>query len=428
MFLWWGFGAIAALVGSMFGGWLYGKFGGKKTRPSASRSCFSVRSFYYWRRTPSACICRLPSRIRSAGVVAGIADRLRTDVGFRVLFILNLVILVALDGVGTVYNIFFLSAGQGARLFARPPRLIFGGSRYADRFHAHVFLDKLAPRAVQSLAERAHIVPHTDGTSCATTQRVMREGGVDRFVCLNIAVARARRRTSTILRSPFSPSRRRSRSARYIRTRRAHWTSWRRRPRRASAASKFHNEYQDFYVDDKRAFPLYERCAEYGMIMLFHGGADWGISTARQGAAAADARRRGRLPAGNRSSWRTSAGRIWQRTRSAILPTLPSISIRVSPPAPSGRAGRTGHPRLRDGNASCSERIAPGIRRRTRCGICARRIFRKRSWIGSFPKTRCGCWESYKKRKLSVYNGPPCGARPRRSPPRAARGRFFGIF
>ena len=34
-------------------------------------------------------------------------------------------------------------------------------------FHAHVFLDKLAPRAVQSLAERAHIVPHTDGL-CAT--------------------------------------------------------------------------------------------------------------------------------------------------------------------------------------------------------------------------------------------------------------------
>ena len=55
-------------------------------------------------------------------------------------------------------------------------------------FHTHVFPDKLALGAVRSLAERAHIVPHTDGT-LSDTQRIMREDGVDRFVCLNIAVS-----------------------------------------------------------------------------------------------------------------------------------------------------------------------------------------------------------------------------------------------
>ena len=41
---------------------------------------------------------------------------------------------------------------------------------------------------------------------------------------------------------------------------------------------KFHNEYQNFFVDDEKAFPIYERCAKLGFIMLFHGGADRGFS------------------------------------------------------------------------------------------------------------------------------------------------------
>ena len=39
-----------------------------------------------------------------AAVVAGIVDRLRGEVGFRVLFILNIAIIFVLDAVGTVYN------------------------------------------------------------------------------------------------------------------------------------------------------------------------------------------------------------------------------------------------------------------------------------------------------------------------------------
>ena len=34
-------------------------------------------------------------------------------------------------------------------------------------FHTHVFPDKLAQEAVRSLAERAHIVPHTRMASIA---------------------------------------------------------------------------------------------------------------------------------------------------------------------------------------------------------------------------------------------------------------------
>lgn len=105
MFLWWGFGAIAALIGSMFGGWLYGKFGGKNTPFRIAFVFFSALVLLL--ATYAVCLYLQAPVADSVGeVVAGIADRLRTDVGFRVLFILNLVILVALDGVGTVYNIF----------------------------------------------------------------------------------------------------------------------------------------------------------------------------------------------------------------------------------------------------------------------------------------------------------------------------------
>ena len=41
---------------------------------------------------------------------------------------------------------------------------------------------------------------------------------------------------------------------------------------------KFHNEYQNFFVDDEAAMPLYEACAARGLIMLFHGGADRGFA------------------------------------------------------------------------------------------------------------------------------------------------------
>lgn len=143
-------------------------------------------------------------------------------------------------------------------------------------FHVHVFPDKLAHGAVSSLAARAHIEPHTDGT-LNDTLRCMREGSVDRFVSLNIAVTpRTERHVNDFAISllevpeaiPFGCVHPDSPNA-LDELRRLHEAGVR--------GVKFHNEYQDFYVDDARAFPIYEKCAEYGMIMLFHGGEDWGF-------------------------------------------------------------------------------------------------------------------------------------------------------
>ena len=144
-------------------------------------------------------------------------------------------------------------------------------------FHAHVFPDRLAAGAVAGLAARAHFTPYTNG-SLADTQRIMSEQGVDRFVALNIAVSPKTERhvndfAITLLEKeniiPFGSVHPDSENA---------FSELERLKDAGVRGVKFHNEYQNFFVDDEKAFPLYERCAKLGFIMLFHGGADRGFS------------------------------------------------------------------------------------------------------------------------------------------------------
>ena len=107
----------------------------------------------------------------------------------------------------------------------------------------------------------------------------MREQGVDRFAVLNIAVSPKTERHvndfaislldrgDTVL--PFGSVHPSSPDA---------FSELERLKNAGVCGIKFHNEYQNFFVDDESAFPVYERCAELGFIMLFHGGADRGFS------------------------------------------------------------------------------------------------------------------------------------------------------
>ena len=143
-------------------------------------------------------------------------------------------------------------------------------------FHAHAFPDKLAAGAVSSLAQRAHIPSFSNGT-VSDTQRIMREQGVGRYVLLNIAVSpRTEKNVNDFAVSlsgkkeivPFGSVHPDSPNA---------LAELERLKRAGIKGIKFHNEYQNFFVDDEKAFPIYERCAKLGFIMLFHGGADLGF-------------------------------------------------------------------------------------------------------------------------------------------------------
>ena len=104
MFLWWEFGAIAALLGTVLGGWLYQKFGGKNT---IFRIVFvSASSLVLLLLAYALCLyMQAPPAETVTDVVSSIVQRLRDKVGFRVLFVLNLVLLFVFDAVGTVFNI-----------------------------------------------------------------------------------------------------------------------------------------------------------------------------------------------------------------------------------------------------------------------------------------------------------------------------------
>ena len=50
---------------------------------------------------------------------------------------------------------------------------------------------------------------------------------------------------------------------------------------------KLHPEHQDFYIDDKRYYPLYETCADLGLCIVFHAGSDPSFFTSDHGLPAA---------------------------------------------------------------------------------------------------------------------------------------------
>ena len=143
-------------------------------------------------------------------------------------------------------------------------------------FHTHAWLDKLAGGAVRSLSGKARIPAFTNGT-LADTRACMHGQGVDAFVLLSIAVSpRSERHVNDFAISlvnepdivPFGSVHPDSENAR---------SELRRLKAAGVKGVKFHNEYQNFFVDDEKAFPLYEACEELGLIMLFHGGKDLGF-------------------------------------------------------------------------------------------------------------------------------------------------------
>lgn len=143
-------------------------------------------------------------------------------------------------------------------------------------FHTHAFPDKIAGSAIFSLSQKAGgLTALTDG-SVHDLSAKMKNWGVDRFVLLNIAT-KPRQQTNV---NNFAIS---QNGGSVVAFGSVHPDS----PdvlselERIAAAGllgvKFHPEYQGFRIDDKKAYPLYEKCQELGLIMVFHAGKDIGF-------------------------------------------------------------------------------------------------------------------------------------------------------
>ena len=139
-------------------------------------------------------------------------------------------------------------------------------------FHTHCFPDAIARRAVGGLSKTGGIVPNTDG-SFGDLERLMGAQGVSLFVVNNIASDT--RRQKNVNDFAISINGGMCVSFGSVHPFAENFEEELLRLREAGIAGiKFHPYFQDFFVDDERAFPVYEKAAELGFIMLFHAGCD----------------------------------------------------------------------------------------------------------------------------------------------------------
>lgn len=139
-------------------------------------------------------------------------------------------------------------------------------------FHTHAFPDKIASKAVDKLAHAAGaLTKYQDGTIDGLRDAVKRLDG--RAVLLPIATNPQQQRNVNDWAKAVARER-------IISFGSVHpWAEdaldeLDRLKAMGVKGIKFHPEYQDFYVDDARVFPIYERAAGYGMITVFHAGMD----------------------------------------------------------------------------------------------------------------------------------------------------------
>lgn len=142
-------------------------------------------------------------------------------------------------------------------------------------FHVHCFPDELAAKAIQLLEERAGIHAKLNGT-VADLKSSMERAGIDISVVLPIATKPSH--TESI--NTWSAS---IQDSGIIAFGSIHpdYAGWKNELGRIKSLGlkglKFHPEYQLFYVDEPKLFPLYEKALDLGLVILFHAGVDIGL-------------------------------------------------------------------------------------------------------------------------------------------------------
>ena len=145
-------------------------------------------------------------------------------------------------------------------------------------FHTHAFPQRIAEKAMRNLAHTAGGVrPNHNGTA-EDLLRVVREGGADRAVVLNIATNEKQQHNV----NDFAIETNRTFGGALIAFGSVYPSSesaFEELDRLKAAGIrgiKLHPDYQHFFVEEERFFPLYRRIGELGFITVFHAGIDIG--------------------------------------------------------------------------------------------------------------------------------------------------------
>ena len=143
-------------------------------------------------------------------------------------------------------------------------------------FHTHCFPEKIAKSTIEKLSfQSGGLIPQTDGTKESLLQ-LMNKDNVEKSVVLAIATnARQQNKVNDFAISlksdnlipfgsvyPFSDD----------------WEEELERLKENEIKGiKLHPDYQQFFVDDERLFPLYKKIEKLGFILIFHAGEDFGF-------------------------------------------------------------------------------------------------------------------------------------------------------
>ena len=144
---------------------------------------------------------------------------------------------------------------------------------YID-FHIHAFVDEIAERAIHRLETVANLEGHTRGTISETIEK-LKEWGTDKGVLLPIATKPAQQATINDWASDIQ-----NKYDRIISFGSVHpdaedvLEELERVKTLGLKGIKFHPDYQDFFVDDEKMFPIYKKCAELELPVIFHAGFD----------------------------------------------------------------------------------------------------------------------------------------------------------
>ena len=141
--------------------------------------------------------------------------------------------------------------------------------------HTHCFPDTLAEKAISILARQAKTKPYCDGT-IKSLRASMKKSGVDISIIQNIATKP--QQTDTINRWAAEIQ---SEDIISFGTIHPDYKGWKEEiiylKDNGIKGVKFHPDYQEFFVDEKRMYPIYERLFSEGFIVLFHAGVDIGL-------------------------------------------------------------------------------------------------------------------------------------------------------
>ena len=143
--------------------------------------------------------------------------------------------------------------------------------QYID-FHVHAFADKIAERTMKALEATAGEQGATNGT-LSDTEEKMQRWGVDGFVLLSIAT----KPTQHLVCNNWAAS---CMSEHVFPFGSVHpdgedvLAELERIKALGLYGVKLHPDYQHFYADEERMLPIYRKCGELGLPVIFHAGVD----------------------------------------------------------------------------------------------------------------------------------------------------------